>query len=428
MALERRFDVLVVGAGPAGLAAAWAASQGGRRVGLVDENRTFGGQIWRGADSAHDANPPREARGWFEKVDLADVTFLSGARVVAQPAPGVLQAETPDDQTNLSYEKLILAPGARELFLPFPGWTLPNVFGAGGLQALAKSGLTVEGRSVVVAGSGPLLLAVASYLKAHGAAVRLIAEQAPAGRVARFGLGLVRSPAKLAQAAGLKIGLRGVPYRSGCWPVEARGAGRVTSVTLTDGRRTWDEPCDYLACGFGLVPNTELPRALGCEVRRGSVAVNNWQETTAEHIFCAGEATGIGGLDKSLVEGQIAGFAASGRRDEARRLFAARDDARAFAAALAQAFALRDELKALPRPETTVCRCEDVTWGQLLAYSSTRAAKLQTRCGMGPCQGRICGASLAFLRGWPPDSPRPPVFPSRLGSLAGGDVAGSVAD
>ena len=118
---------------------------------------------------------------------------------------------------------MILATGARELFLPFPGWTLPNVMGAGGLQALVKSGLPIEGKSVVVAGSGPLLLAVAALLKKKGAVVRAIAEQAPMSRLVRFGLGLWSEPGKLFQAIGLRQEIGGVRYRAGCWPVEAVG-------------------------------------------------------------------------------------------------------------------------------------------------------------------------------------------------------------
>lgn len=414
------FDVLVVGAGPAGLAAAWAASRGNERVGLVDENPTSGGQIWRGG-----AKHGGAAAEWVGRVTGSSVEVLPSARVIGQPRPGVLASETPEGRIDLPFRRLILAPGARERFLPFPGWTLPNVCGAGGLQALAKSGLSVSGKAVVVAGSGPLLLAVAAYLRSAGAHVRLIAEQAPGSRVLRFGLGLAASPSKLFQAVRLRAGLGTVPYRTGCWPVAADGTRTLESVTLTNGRKTWTVGCDYLACGFDLVPNTELPRGLGCETAGGVVAVDEWQESTVAGLYCAGEATGIGGLDKSLVEGQIAGHAAAGRRDEARALFAERARSLAFAASLARTFALRDELKALARPDTIVCRCEDVRLAQLAAYNSIRDAKLQTRCGMGPCQGRVCGAALAFLRGWPADSARPPVFPARLGSLVGPDLPGT---
>jgi hypothetical protein len=212
--------------------------------------------------------------------------------------------------------------------------------------------------------------------------------------------------------------LRGVAYPARWWPVVAEGEGRVESVTFTDGSCWWGVSCEYLACGFGLVSNTELPRLLGCATSGSAVAVDDWQLTTVPDVFCAGEATGIGGLVKSLVEGRIAGHVAAGRPDLAGRWIPARRRARAFAASLDRAFALRDELKALPLSETIVCRCEDVTYGRLRAHDGPRAVKLQARCGMGPCQGRVCGPALGFLLGWPADSVRPPSSPARLDSLA----------
>ncbi|HET9713501.1 MAG TPA: FAD-dependent oxidoreductase, partial [Pyrinomonadaceae bacterium] len=164
-------DVLVVGAGPAGMAAAYRAAQSRARVAVVDDNPAAGGQIWRG-EQAKPAS--REAQAWFERIRSVEIQFINGARVFQQPRPGTLLAETPEGVRELSYTNLVLATGARERFLPFPGWTLPNVMGAGGLQALVKTGLPIEGKRVVVAGSGPLLLAVAAYLRGRGAEVLLI--------------------------------------------------------------------------------------------------------------------------------------------------------------------------------------------------------------------------------------------------------------
>jgi NADPH-dependent 2,4-dienoyl-CoA reductase/sulfur reductase-like enzyme len=319
----------------------------------------------------------------------------------------------------LRYQRLVLATGARELFLPFPGWCLPGVMGAGGLQALVKSGLPVADKKVVVAGSGPLLLAVAGYLVKNGAEVRVIAEQAPRSRLRRFALGLWAQPGKLVQAAALRFRLRHVRYAAGTWPALADGEREVRAVTLTDGRRTWTEACDYLACGFGLVPNLELPALLGCDVRGGQVSVDVGQQTSLVNVFAAGEATGIGGLDLSLIEGQIAGHAAAGQLDRAAALFGQRRRAQRFADALQRTFALRDELRHLARPETIVCRCEDVALAKVAQHGSWTEAKLQTRCGMGPCQGRICGPALEVLFGWQRESVRPPLFPTELANLRG---------
>ncbi len=399
-------EIVVIGAGPAGLAAACRAIESGAAVTVVDDNLQRGGQIWRGA--AYESLP------WLRE----GVRWIAGARVFDAPRPGCIALECADGSAReLEYSKLILATGARERFLPFPGWTLPNVMGAGGLQALAKSGWPVQGMRVIVAGSGPLLLAVASYLREHGASVRLIAEQAGTRSLLRFGLALTRHPAKARQAISLRASLRGIPYRTGCWPVAAQGAERLENVTLRQGSRTWSEPCDYLACGFGLVPNTELAELLGCRVEHG-VRVDEYQRSSVSGVYAAGETTGIGGLELSLVEGEIAGFAAAGRADQARRRFGAREACRHFAATLESTFALRPELRSLPHDDTLICRCEDVTWGRVRACQSWREAKLHTRCGMGPCQGRVCGSALEFLMGWKPESVRPPIFPVRIGTLA----------
>jgi NADPH-dependent 2,4-dienoyl-CoA reductase/sulfur reductase-like enzyme len=349
---------------------------------------------------------------------------ICGARVIDQPQAGLLVAETGEGARELRYRKLILATGARERFLPFPGWTLPNVCGAGGLQALVKTGLPLGGKRVVIAGSGPLLLAAGAFLRKCDANVCLIAEQASTGSLLRFALGLFGQPGKMLQALILKKRLLGIPYRAGCWPIAARGTDKLSSVTLRQGRRTWKVECDYLACGFHLVPNLELPELLGCVTKRGAVRVSEFQETSVQGIFCAGETTGIGGLELALVEGRIAGYASAGMQDRAHPLFGAREKLRRFARDLNRSFALRDELMRLPEPETLVCRCEDVTFKRLQAYDSWRAAKIQTRCGMGPCQGRICGPAAEFLFGWRMESVRPPIFPTRLENLRAGTPDG----
>ncbi len=409
------FDVLVIGGGPAGMAAAACAAECGVRVGMVDDNPSVGGQIWRGES---DGQPNADSAKWAQRLRRSGAAVLCGWRVVQQPVVGVFVAESLGGFCELKYKKLVLATGARERFLPFPGWTLPNVMGAGGLQAMVKCGLPIRGKRVVVAGTGPLLLAVTAYLRKHGAEIPLICEQASWRSLAKFTLALVGWPAKVVQGIRLKLDLAGVPLAANSWPLAAYGQNTLERVTVSRAGRIEDIPCDYLACGFHLVPNIELPLLLGCGVGNGYVQVDEFQQTTIASVFCAGEPTSIGGVELAVIEGQIAGLAAAGRTMEARAWFGGRKQARRFAQLLDRTFRLRAELRSLPLPETVVCRCEDVLYSRLQRHTSWRSAKLHTRCGMGPCQGRVCGPATQFLFKWKPESVRPPVFPARIETLA----------
>src|SRR6202167_4042427 len=409
-----RFDVAVVGAGPAGIAAALAAADSGRTIGLIDDNPTAGGQIWRGA---YNSARPSASSIWFDRLNKSAVQIVRGARVF-HAAAGELAAESDDSVIQISYGKLILATGARELFLPFPGWTLPNVMGAGGLQALLKSGLDIAGKRVVIAGTGPLLFAVAAYARQCGAKVVAICEQTTRSRMVRFGMKMLLAPSKAPQALRFAYELRGIPHWTDCWPVAAFGNRRVEIVRISRQGQTSEIECDYLACGFHLIPNVELPRLCGCRLQQGLVEVDEYQHTSVTGTYCAGEPTGIGGLELALVEGEIAGYAATNWEDRAKHLFAKRAHYQKVVRILKDAFPLRLELKNLARPDTLVCRCEDVPHERLCEHSSWRAAKLHARCGMGPCQGRVCAPAAEFLFGWETDSVRPPVFPVRCSSLA----------
>ena len=407
------FDVLVVGAGPAGLAAAAAAAEQGARVGVVDGEPREGGQIWR----ASRGHVVPAARALAARAEEHGARFLRATTVFDAHGDGVWSALDDDGVLELAAPRTVLATGAVERFLPFPGWTLPGVCGAGGLQALVKGGLDLAGARVVVAGSGPLLVAVAVSLRAHGANVLGLFEQASRTRVAGFALSLLGHRAKLVQALELAAALQGVPQHFDAWPLRAEGSARLERLVVRTraGERTLD--CDWLACGFGLAPATELARLAGCAHEGDAVRVDALQRTSVDGVFCAGEGTGIGGVDLALAEGEVAGRAAAGRAEVPHELLARRDRERAFAAALERAFALRDELRALPAPDTLVCRCEDVPWSALAGRADAREAKLLERCGMGACQGRVCGPALEFLCGWARDSVRPPLVPVPLRAL-----------
>lgn len=411
-------DVVVIGAGPAGIAAATLIAEQGRRVVLLEENATLGGQIWR-----HRAGtpPPVDARRWMERLLRSGATILTGTSVVdARRAEGttgyVVVAEQGVRSLVVSSSSIVLATGARERFLPFPGWTLPGVMGIGGAQALLKSGLAFAGKRVVIAGTGPLLLPVAAALADAGAELALVAEQAPLRAVAAFALGLWRKPRTLREAVRYRARFVRTPYRAGTWVTEARGGAVLEEIVVSDGTVRRTIPCDVLCSAYGLVPNLELARLLGCAISEGAVVVDDGQETNRPHVFCVGETTGIGGMDLALVEGEIAALRATGR-DFGRRFTQRRAALRAAASEMERVFTPRAELRAVATPETIVCRCEDVAMSALSPSWTARQAKLYTRVGMGPCQGRVCGPALDFLLGWPADGTRVPTQPALLTTL-----------
>lgn len=420
---HERCDLLIIGAGPAGMAAALAAAPSGAAITIVDDNPAAGGQIWRdgpGATLPALARQHREALARHPNIRL-----LCGTRVVglgdrqqAGHAPALLLEDADRGWTQHS-QRTILCNGARELLLPFPGWTLPGVTGAGALQALIKAGLPVQGQRIVIAGTGPLLLAAAATATQAGAQVVRVAEQAGWSALAGFAARLPRWPAKALQA----LTLLHPQLRAGTHVLEAQGDGQVQSVRLRTGSGEETIACERLACGFGLVPNTHLGQLLGCALGGPlsgglGLQVDAQMRTSVAGVYAAGECTGFGGSERALAQGAIAGHAAAGHTTPVRALQATLRRWEGFAQALQQSFALDASLKTLARPDTLVCRCEDVPHGELAGRSSWIDAKLHTRCGMGACQGRICGAATQQLFGWAPAPPRHLLAPARIATLA----------
>ena len=414
-------DVVVIGAGPAGIAAAARAAEAGRRVVLLDEQPNVGGQIWRHRTRA---SLGTDARRWIDRLARTKAEVRHGVAVIDAIAGGDSGGITIVGERHrgggvdvIRAGALVIATGARERFLPFPGWTLPGVVGIGGAQALIKQGATFRGKRVVIAGTGPLMLPVADSLAATGARLQLVAEQATFSAVRDFAISLLGHPDTLFQAAVYRLGFIRTPYATGTWVTAATGTDRVTGVTVTDGRVTRSVPCDVLCTGFGLVPNVEMARLIGCTTRDGVVTVDDRQATSVPGVFAAGEVTGVGGVALAVVEGEIAGVAAAGatRLDAslARRRTALHD----VAARMQRTFALRPEMRAVARDDTILCRCEDVRHGQVASLVDARQAKLYARAGMGACQGRVCGPALEFLFGWDAGSVRSPLEPARLSTL-----------
>ncbi|MFE2915448.1 FAD-dependent oxidoreductase [Kitasatospora indigofera] len=449
------YDLAVIGAGPAGLAAAVTAADLGLRCALLDAGPRTGGQYYRHpAPGLGATRPGRLHHGWRHYTALAGrlaahtragrVDHLAEHQVwTAERAEGWLLhagvGAAAERRATVRARAVLLATGAYERQLPFPGWTLPGVVTAGGAQAMLKSGLVLPGRRIVLAGSGPLLLAAASSLVAAGAEVPLVAEAADYLGYARRPAVPAAVPGKLAEGAVHAAALlrHRVRLLRRTAVVEAHGTDRVTGVTLARLDRDWRPlpgterrvACDALAVGHGLLPQIELATELGAETRRtpdGAFAlrVDARQRTSLPGLWAAGETCGVGGADLALAEGELAAFAVAGRPPAAGTV-RRRARLRAFAELMAAAHRPGAGWPGWLRPDTEVCRCEEVTAGRIgeavdaLGAGDARTVKLLTRAGMGWCQGRMCGPAVACLAGGPaagPDS-RPLAVPVPLGQL-----------
>jgi D-hydroxyproline dehydrogenase subunit alpha len=453
-------DVAVVGAGPAGMAAALAAADLGCRVVLVDAGPAMGGQIYRapasdGAASGAGAAPAAMPRRLRRAATHPGIHHLPGTMVwhatVPDRAPGTsgeagtrgkagTRGETgcvlwladaagraaaatagPD---LLRASAVVIATGATEVTLPFPGWDLPGVTTAGAAQALLKAQGVVAGHRVLVAGSGPLLLPTAAALATAGVRVRAVLEANPAGPAAARAALLAPFTEKVAEAAGYArvLARHRVPVLPGRAVTACHGDGRVRRATISRLTRDWrpvpgsqrEVAVDAVHASFGFCPALELPRLLGCAdlPQPGRPAAAVWhdedQGTSVPGVFAAGETTGVAGAEVAELEGYIAGAAAAlsaGRITagpfvkKTARVRAGLVRARRFAAALDGLYPWQAGWLSWPGPETVVCRCEEVRWAAIGAAVAdgardVRAVRGVSRCGMGYCQGRVCGPVL----------------------------------
>ncbi|GAB2849612.1 NAD(P)/FAD-dependent oxidoreductase [Streptomyces deserti] len=444
-----RTELAVIGAGPAGLAAASAATARGVRVALVDGAAEPGGQFWRQPAAALGARRPEalhhQWRAWRRLRDgiaASDVQVLTEHHVwgVERDSGGftvhALLGPEQQEPVEVRADAVLLATGGYETVLPFPGWTLPGVVTAGGAQAMLKGGLVVPGRTAVVAGTGPLLLPVATGLAAAGVQVAALVESAGPGRLPRHARALA---AKLPEAAAYAAGLvrHRVRFLARHTVVRAHGGDRLTGVTVAaldaDGRvRPGTErhlACDTLAVGHGMLPHTDLAGSLGCRLDGPAVCVDGEQRTDVPGVWAAGEATGIGGAALALAEGHLAGCSVAAHLkgtafDPAPAAVRSRARLLRVAAALDSAYAPPAHWTGQVTDDTVVCRCEEVTAGAVrealgLGAGDVRTVKLLTRAGMGWCQGRMCGPAVAGLAGCEPTPTRRPFArPVPLGVLA----------
>ena len=431
----KSFDLAVVGAGAAGLTAAAVAAEHGARVAVIDDNALPGGQYFRRlpleyrrtAATAFDKDS-RRADALYAAANRPGITYLSDAVVWESPEDDMLSVARGAESGKIRAALIVLATGAADRPVPFPGWTLPGVVSAGGLQNLIKGQRVIPGRRAVVAGNGPLVLLVSASLVRAGATLLETVEAAPIHRrVFAQAANLLAVPKIVRQAIDYRAAIlrAGAAFRTGWTVIEARGDSEceevVTAPIGADGRidraRAHTHRADLLVTGFGLQPSTELARGMGLALawnplRGGWLPVRDAAfETSRKGVHAIGDGAAIGGVEFALAEGRLMGLIAAERlgrlsEAEAQRLkrptLATLARLERFRAALERLYAPPANYLDLLTPDTVVCRCEEVTAGEIRArqadgFANAMQLKFSTRMGMGRCQGRNCHRTLATL-------------------------------
>lgn len=494
-------SVAVIGAGPAGLAAAVHAAEQGAVTTLIDSGARLGGQYWRhqkaGVDGLSDVDGSGGLSGTgglhhdvaiYQDLRRRLEALVAARRLTVHLEHQVWSLQADESgcsiaavdrrdphrpvETRMRVAVVVLAVGAYDRQIPFPGWDLPGVLTVGGAQALLKGSGVAVGPRVLVSGTGPFLLPVATALADHGAEVVGVHEANRALGWLRRLPAAVAQPAKLREAGGYALGLarHRIPLRTSSVVVAAHGHDRLEAVTVArldragrvrDGTRR-RVAVDVLAVGYGFTIQSELPLQAGCALAAtadGTLAVttDSTQQTSNPRVYAAGETTGIGGAQLAVAEGVIAGVCAAraaGRSAEqpgvparpgpavepdspvktGRVIEAAirtRDGLRRFAAAMHAVYPVPGFWLDTLEPSTVVCRCEEVSVAEIDAAigdgaRDARTVKLLSRSGMGWCQGRECGYATSCLTasrtGRPLDlasgAHRPVAAPIPLGLLA----------
>jgi len=463
----KEIELLILGAGPAGMAAAIEAVKAGARVTMADENVRPGGQIYRqlpagfrvvDADAlGHDYERGKELLEEFASV-ASHVESLDEALVWGIAPENELDFLRQGESRSVRYRHLIIAVGAYDRPVPFPGWTLPGVLTAGGAQRLIKTQRVLPGERILLAGTGPLQLAIANQIVEAGGTVEAIVEAGNIDAWMSLARGAWGQWTLIADAWRYWSGIRkaGIPLWREHLLVEVRGDGRVEEAVVARVDQEWRPvpgtartlPVDTVCVGYGFVPSVELTRLARCEHRYDPL-LGGWlpvrgedMETTVSNVFVAGDCGGVAGSFVAIEEGRIAGLAAARSlgcvsADEARRRMApSRDRLTGFLRlrqALDEISRPRPGLYELAKDDTIICRCEEITLGDIKAaltedIRDLNELKRMTRCGMGNCQGRLCGPALQEIVARAKDvapaeitplAPRPPIRPVPITALAG---------
>lgn len=448
-----RADVAIIGAGPAGMAAAVATSAAGLSTVVLDEQPRPGGQIFRGIEEAS-AERLRilgedfgRGRRLAEEFRASGATYLPGATVWDIDRDRVVTYSSGGGSRQIAAASLVVATGAIERPVPVPGWTLPGVTTAGACQILLKAHGIVDD-DVVFVGCGPLLWLIASQMIRAGAKPKAIVETVPRARylaAARCLAPSLQALKYLRKGAAMMRAVKraGIPVHRDASGIAIEGTDRAEAVTFTSAGRRHRIETGRVALHQGVVPNQQVTRLLHCRHRWHArqrcfvPELSERHETNIADVYVAGDGGGIGGAAAAALQGRLVGLHIAGKAGRATAGATAPIEA-----ALRRDAAIRPFLETLyapppevlvPADETVVCRCEEITAGQIreavdLGAPGPNQVKSFLRSGMGPCQGRMCGLAVAAIiaerRGEPPDTVgyyriRPPLKPLPLTELAG---------
>ena len=463
--MGEQVEIAVVGAGPAGLNAALAAAQAGAQVALIDGNRQPGGQYFRQPSpefGVRNLSPhQREGRELWHQVAQAGVQLICNTTVWGAFEENTLALHNVDGYRYLQARAIILANGAHDRPVAFPGWTLPGVMTAGAVQTLLKDQHILPGKDILLAGTGPLQLVLAAELVRAGARVVAVLEASPMAQRGWRQLGALWGQwERLGEGLNswLTLARHGVSYHTGWGIVQADGQDQLEQVTISRLDGNWRPisgterkiACDTVCLGYGFIPFNALSRLLGAEQAwhpelGGEIPVRDEQmQTSIPGVYAVGDGAGIGGARLAAIEGRIAGIAAAAQNGHGaaseqaiRQLQPALARERRFQQMYASLFTPGPGLDELSRDDTILCRCEEITQAEVrqaiaCGAESANEVKAVTRTGMGNCQGRLCSHLIARLiareTGRPVSDvglyrPRPPLFPVPIPTLSQPEVS-----
>ncbi|MCP4422643.1 MAG: FAD-dependent oxidoreductase, partial [Chloroflexi bacterium] len=423
-------EIVVIGAGPAGVAAAVTAAKAGAKVLLIDENGRSGGQYFKQPAPTLNidqfppslANNIQRGRELLAGLNHPNITTRFDTAVWNITPERRLFLHGGTGEKEIAAKRLIIAAGAYERVMPFPGWTLPGVMTVGGAQLLLKSQGVLAGRKFLLAGTGPLLGLAGTQLLDAGAEITAVTELQSRTTFLTLLPRLVGNLAKLGQGLShhRQLAAAGVPFKFGHTIVQALGQDGVTGAIIAkvdkQGRvqaGTEEElAVDTICLNYGFIPATELTRLLGCdqqyhaELGYLATVTDENMETSCKNIFAIGEVRGIGGVEVALLEGRIAGAAAARQLNytvsEDASLQKEWKKAREVVNSMGSAFAIKPSLCELAGDDVLICRCEEVTAGEIrhavdAGVRTLNRLKPWTRVGMGHCQGRICAPIIAQI-------------------------------